>query len=133
MTTRNCRKEKNMGFIKLTQISNVCLQLRKDQEFVLKERYKKISAEDKEKVSQVFKDFEHLWIPHEESRRIEILINTDEIERCEEMCAASGLISEADWVYLPRVSRVFLKGGKNYLVFENARKIQSLIETASQK
>lgn len=122
-----------MGFIVLTQISNVCLELRGDQEFVLKERYNKNSDENKGKKAQVLKEFEHLWVPYDASEKIKILINTDCIERCEEQYAGSALIAEADWCYLPRVSKVFLKNGKNYLVFENASEIQSLIAKASQK
>lgn len=98
----------------------------------MKERYNKNLSENEEKV-KVLKEFEHLWFPYDKSQQIEILINTDCIEFIEEQSAVSGLIAESDWCYLPRVSKVFLKDSKEYLVFENARKIQSLIEAVSQK
>ena len=122
-----------MGFIRLTTINNICLELKEYQLVVLKEECNKNSENSKEKKAQIFKDFEDLWVPYDESQKIEILINTDCIERCEEQCAASVLIEEADWCYLPRVSKVFLKDGKEYLVFESVKKIQSLIEDVAQK
>ena len=89
---------------------------------------------DNEAIAQVFKNFYHLWIACERDEVKKILINTDCIEFCEEEYASSELLLLCKHeVFMPRISKVFLKNGKEYLVLETSTEIQKLIKEASQK
>ena len=125
-----------MGFIRLTKISSDSLKLRTDtEERNFKGRYQDaVEDDDNEKIAQTLSDLYDSWVPYDRSEVTEVLINTDCIEICVEELATSPLISVKHTAFLPRISKVFLKGRNDgYLVLESALKIKESIEDAAKK
>lgn len=125
-----------MSFIRLTKISSNSLKLRTDiEERNFKGRYQDaVEDDDNEKIAQIFSDFHISWVPYGRSEVTEVLINTDCIEICVEEFATSPLISAEHIAFLPRISKVFLKGRNDgYLVLESALEIKESIENAKKK
>ena len=124
-----------MSIIKLTQIYSPVLKLKEADEKDFKERYNNAlkSGNDIEIVTAI-KAFYERWIPYDRDELMDLLINTDCIEKCVERCGTSELLTTIAHVkFLPRVSEVYLKGQKDkILVLESAFEIQKLIKEASQ-
>ena len=124
-----------MSFIRLTKIYSEKLELSEFDTKRFKERYHEaIEKGDQTQVINVIKEFYEKWIPYSGESKVEMLINTDCIEFCEEMYASSELLMLCKHeAFLPRVSKVFLKGHKeSFLVLESAFEIEKLIEKAAK-
>ena len=124
-----------MGFIRLTKIYSKKLELSEFDSKRFKERYDEaLKKGDQTQVIDVIKEFYESWIPYSKESKIEMLINSDCIEFCEELKASSELLIH--WKheeFLPRVTKVFLKGhNESFLVLESAYEIEKSIEKAAK-
>ena len=124
-----------MSFIRLTKIFSKKLELSEFDSKRFKERYHEALVKgDQTQVINVIKDFYGKWLPYSEESKVEMLINSDCIEFCEEMYASSELLTRCKHEeFLPRVTKVFLKGhNESFLVLESAYEIEKSIEKAAK-
>ena len=124
-----------MSFIRLTKIYSEKLELSEFDSKRFNERYHEaLEKGDPTQVVTVMKEFYEKWIPYSGEAKIEMLINTDCIEFCEEMYASSELLMLCKHEeFLPRVTKVFLKGhNESFLVLESAYEIEKSIEKATK-
>ncbi len=83
------------------------------------------SKDNNEQLCELMRNYESFWIPN--NRVFDILIRIDSVESFEEIPTDSDLVECRHWSKLPSVTKVTLKNGTVYFVFDRIGVVDGLL------